>query len=170
MFSFVWLYFNVNLLSFSQFLAPLLATIVKKKCQHNTLIIFEQTNSKSLPGILSIPFIVFRREITGFETISSQTIIFWRQIKVYIRKTEKYIRVLGRQGTSSQYQYCYLDLVISYSTNSIQIVRRQCCLTPPPLNFGKLCCHFFLQKNVWNGWLCCMTPIVPPISQLKPLN
>ena len=30
-----------------------------------------------------------------------------------------------RQGTSSQYQYCYLDLVSS--TNSIQIVRRQCC-------------------------------------------
>ena len=39
-----------------------------------------------------------------------------------------------RQGTSSQYQYCYLDLVIWYwslfvsSTNSIQIVRRQWCL------------------------------------------
>ena len=57
-----------------------------------------------------------------------------------------------RQGTSSQYQYCYLDLVICSdlellkdfapapegaaaavslfvsSTNSIQIVRRQCCL------------------------------------------
>ena len=43
-----------------------------------------------------------------------------------------------RQGTSSQYQYCYLDLVIWYSlfvssTNSIQIVRRQCCLVPVPI-------------------------------------
>ena len=40
----------------------------------------------------------------------------------------------SRQGTSSQYHYRYLYLVIWYwsvfvsSTNSIQIVRRQCCL------------------------------------------
>ena len=39
----------------------------------------------------------------------------------------------ARQGTSSQYHYCYFDLVIWHSlfvssTNSIQIVRRQCCL------------------------------------------
>ena len=39
---------------------------------------------------------------------------------------------VSRQGTSSQYQFCYLDLVIWYylSTNSTQIVRRQCCLDP----------------------------------------
>ena len=46
----------------------------------------------------------------------------------------------SKQGTSSQYQYCYFDLVILIegvvaavslfvsSTNSLQIVRRQCCL------------------------------------------
>ena len=48
---------------------------------------------------------------------------------------------MARQGTSSQYQYCYLDLVIWFCLslfvticqlnqfNSIQIVRRQCCLS-----------------------------------------
>ena len=41
-----------------------------------------------------------------------------------------------RQGTSSQYQYCYWSTIVIWilssdivsSTNSIQIVRRQCCL------------------------------------------
>ena len=39
-------------------------------------------------------------------------------------------RVFSRQGTSSQYQNCYLDPVSLFvsSTNSIQIVRRQCCI------------------------------------------
>ena len=42
-------------------------------------------------------------------------------------------RDVPRQGTSSQYQYCYLDLVIWYylSAQPIQIVSRQCCLDVP---------------------------------------
>ena len=57
------------------------------------------------------------------------SLIYWMTVGMQVSSIK--IHNWIRQGTSSQYQYCYLDLVIILfvsSPNSIQIVRRQCCL------------------------------------------